>query len=600
MPVVPGQNLGSYRIVEQIGRGGMATVFKAFQPALSRHVAIKVLPAMYAEESTFLDRFHREAVLIAGLRHPNILTVFDSGEQDGTTYIVSELIEGGTLADLLKGALPLDQCIRLLKPVASALDYAHTRGVIHRDVKPSNVLMAEDGTPILSDFGIARMIETDARLTQTGVGIGTPEYMAPEQAMGHTVGPAVDTYALGVVAYQMLTGSVPFASSTPLAVAVAHVRDPLPLPRERNPSISVAVQDVLLKALAKDPAHRYAAPSEMIAALEAAAAKQEEPTVIRPVSVAPPATVAPLRSADPPATVAPSASVGPATTLAQRLSQTESRSSASAAATSAAPMDTASRGARGSLGKLPLIVGGGVVAIAVVAVGAAGLLARGAPEERSDPREPQLIVVTAVATPAAPAAVCQVASAIVASADVALREGALDRSAELLGSVSDCPNVDVLTRQRGTDTLMAAAAAEASGGAMGALAELQQLREDDPSFPGLAGPLSRALVAAGRAALDADEPEAALALCREAQAISPEQGDAARCIVDALPPTPTPLPEPTDTPRPVPATARPQPTPLPQPALQPAVQPERPTATIRPPQAPAATATLRPLQGALP
>src|SRR5262249_52894139 len=162
------------------------------QPSLSRHVAIKVLPASYAEDPTFLERFRQEAVVIANLRHPNIMVVFDTGEQDGVTYIVGELIEGGTLDEQLRGGLSLDHAVRLLRPIAAALDFAHERGVVHRDVKPSNVLIMRDGTPVLSDFGIARIVEGDRKLTQTGVGIGTAEYMAPEQAMAQPVGPTAD------------------------------------------------------------------------------------------------------------------------------------------------------------------------------------------------------------------------------------------------------------------------------------------------------------------------------------------------------------------------------------------------------------------------
>jgi eukaryotic-like serine/threonine-protein kinase len=161
MSIPPNQMLGNYRIVEQIGKGGMASVYKAFQPALSRYVAIKVLPAALARDASFLERFRREAVVVAGLRHPNILVVFDFGEQDGTTYIVSELVEGGTLDDRLAGPMQISRATPLLRPVAAALDFAHSRGVVHRDVKPSNILMSDDETPILSDFGIARMIEGD-------------------------------------------------------------------------------------------------------------------------------------------------------------------------------------------------------------------------------------------------------------------------------------------------------------------------------------------------------------------------------------------------------------------------------------------------------
>jgi len=228
--VVPGQNLGQYRIVEQLGRGGMATVYKAFQPSLSRQVAIKVLPEFFAEDPTFHERFRQEAMAIAGLRHPNILSVFDSGEADGVAYIVGK-------------PLPIDYCLGILRAVGSALDYAHSRDLLHRDVKPSNILLTRDGTPVLSDFGLARMMTAPGqsaanRLTVTGTAVGTPEYMAPEQASEGVAGPAADLYSLAVVLYEMLTGSVPYAAETPLAVLLAHANKPLPLPRERNPELS--------------------------------------------------------------------------------------------------------------------------------------------------------------------------------------------------------------------------------------------------------------------------------------------------------------------------------------------------------------------------
>jgi eukaryotic-like serine/threonine-protein kinase len=168
MEVVPGEQLGQYRVVEQIGRGGMATVYKAFQPALNRYVAIKVLPAFYAEDPRFLERFRQEAQTVSQLRHPSILSVFDFGEQDGVTYMVSELLPGGTIEKYLGQPLSVERALELLEPVASALDYAHARGVIHRDIKPSNILLTDDDTPVLSDFGVARMVAGTNRLTGSG------------------------------------------------------------------------------------------------------------------------------------------------------------------------------------------------------------------------------------------------------------------------------------------------------------------------------------------------------------------------------------------------------------------------------------------------
>jgi hypothetical protein len=303
MELVPGAQLGQYRVVEQVGRGGMATVYKGFQPALNRYVAIKVLPAFFAEDPQFLERFRQEAQTVSQLRHPSILAVFDFGEQDGVTYMVSEFLGGGTLEQRLGQPLPLEQAGALLTPIAQALDYAHSRGMIHRDVKPSNILLADDGTPVLTDFGVARIVAGTTRLTSTGVAVGTPEYMAPEQAAGDPATPAVDRYALGIVLYELLTGRTPFQAETPVAVALAHLHKPLPLPRTLNPSLPEGADAVLLKALAKDPNDRYTTCQEMIAALRAVELDGSATAAIgsapAPAPSVPPAAAAPRRLAAP-------------------------------------------------------------------------------------------------------------------------------------------------------------------------------------------------------------------------------------------------------------------------------------------------------------
>jgi len=328
MTVVAGATIGAYRIIEQIGRGGMATVYKAYQPALARNVAIKVLPQFFAEDPGSHERFQQEAIAIAKLRHPNILAVFDYGEENGITYIASEFVDGGTLAEQLGTPLPADYVVRILGPIASALDYAHARGVLHRDVKPSNVLLARDGTPILSDFGLAKMVGTMPRLTQSGMAVGTPEYMAPEQAMGEEVGPGTDLYALAVVAYEMLTGRVPYSAETPLAVLLAHVHKPLPLPRSLVPSLSPELEAVLLKGLAKTAAERYPTATELVHALDVAV-RGQAPALSSPAPfvVAPAAGV----TSGPPAAAVPAPAAGPGRRL-----------------------------------PLPLILGGGLVALGLI------------------------------------------------------------------------------------------------------------------------------------------------------------------------------------------------------------------------------------------
>ncbi|MCC7106149.1 MAG: serine/threonine protein kinase [Chloroflexi bacterium] len=273
---VPGAQLGSYQLVERVGRGGMAEVWRAYQPSLSRYVALKLLPSFLASEPGYRERFRREALAVSQLRHPNILTVIDYGEQDGTAFIVSEFIAGGTLSEQLGRPLPVEYALGVLRPMGRALDYAHARGIVHRDVKPSNILLLPDGTPILADFGVAAMLAGGGdRLTGPGVAIGTPAYMSPEQVAGEPASPSADLYSLGVVLYEMLTGRPPYQAETPAAVALAHLHKPLPPPRSVHPPLPFAVEAVLLKALAKAPADRFASARAMIAALEAA----EAPTV---------------------------------------------------------------------------------------------------------------------------------------------------------------------------------------------------------------------------------------------------------------------------------------------------------------------------------
>ena len=265
----PGTTIGPYLIVEQIGRGGMATVYKAYEEPLTRHVAIKVLPEFFAEDKDYRVRFQVEAVAVAKLRHNNIVTVFAYGEENGVPYIVCEFVDGGTLAERLAGAIGVAEALEVLTPVASALDYAHAQGVLHRDIKPSNIMLLSDGTPVLTDFGLAKVFGGDT-ITLTGQVLGTPEYMAPELVSGAGAGPAADRYSFGVVAYQMLTGRVPFQGNTPGATLMAQVNDPLPPAREINPDLSEDVAVVLDKALSKPPEARYESASDFVLALSTA------------------------------------------------------------------------------------------------------------------------------------------------------------------------------------------------------------------------------------------------------------------------------------------------------------------------------------------
>lgn len=270
MAIIIGQELGSYRIISQIGKGGMATVYKAFQPSLDRYVAIKIMPPFYAQQDdTFLKRFRREARAVGKLRHPNILIVIDYGEHDDVTYIVMEYVDAGTLTDRLGTPMPLHEIGVILEQISSALDYAHGQGVIHRDVKPSNILLPKPDWPLLTDFGLAKIVG-GSQLTLTGSIAGTPAYMSPEQGQGENVDARSDIYSLGIVLYEMATGVVPFYAETPMAIVVKHIIDPLPLPTSKNPNLSTDVERVILKALAKNRSDRYQRVSDLSAAFNAA------------------------------------------------------------------------------------------------------------------------------------------------------------------------------------------------------------------------------------------------------------------------------------------------------------------------------------------
>lgn len=273
----PGMNVGSYRILEKIGLGGMATVFKAYDPGMDRYVAIKIVSPQFAQHPEFRERFRREAKSIAKLEHPHIIPVFAYGEEGETAYLVLRYMDTGTLRDQMNHE-PMDfhRARQVIEQIAGALDYAHRHGVIHRDVKPSNVLVDSEGNAYLTDFGIAKIVEATIELTGTGTAMGTPQYMSPEQCRGDKdLTPATDTYSLGVILYQMVTGTLPFDAQTPLAVIYQHLNDPLPPPRTINPHVTEAMERVLFKALAKDPEDRFASTRELSRAFSAAVSKLE-------------------------------------------------------------------------------------------------------------------------------------------------------------------------------------------------------------------------------------------------------------------------------------------------------------------------------------
>lgn len=308
----PGQQLGPYQIIQQIGKGGMATVYKAYHASMDRYVALKVVAIQLAEDPGFLQRFRQEARLIARLEHPHILPVHDFGEADGIPYMVMRFLEAGTLRERMNaGPLSLFEIDRAFSQLADALQYSHDKGVIHRDIKPSNAMLDKRGDIFLTDFGVAKMVEGAAQVTATGAITGTPAYMSPEQAQGAKVDNRSDIYSLGVVLYEMLTGKVPFEAETPMAVIFKHIQEPpVPLSIIRA-DLPFAMEVVLLRALAKDPNERYASMDEFLTnwknAISQADASAFEPPagyVQRPISQ-PGITPPPLTSL-PPVTPPPS------------------------------------------------------------------------------------------------------------------------------------------------------------------------------------------------------------------------------------------------------------------------------------------------------
>lgn len=264
----PGQMLGAYRIIEQVGEGGMATVYKAYQTSMDRHVAIKVLPLELAKNDEFVKRFQQEARIIARLEHPHILPVFDYGEENGVVYFAMRYLDTGTLKDkLIAETLSLDEVDRIFIQLTDALGYAHAQGVVHRDLKPANVLVDANGNLFLTDFGIAKILESASpSLTQTSAVMGTPTYISPEQASALPIDQRTDIYSLGVMLYEMVTGQVPFVADTPLGVIIKHLSEPLPMPSLVNPEISPAIEQVLLKALAKETKDRFSNTAEFASA----------------------------------------------------------------------------------------------------------------------------------------------------------------------------------------------------------------------------------------------------------------------------------------------------------------------------------------------
>ena len=255
-----GKHIDRYRVIERLGQGGMAVVYKAYDTRLERDVALKLIRTESIpqdQHDRLLKRFEREAKAQARFAHPHIVPAYDYGEFDATPYMVLAYLAGGTLKERMSGVMPIPEALELVIAISDAVAYAHSMGVLHRDIKPSNILFSQEDVPMLTDFGIAKMLETtDVTLTGTGLGVGTPEYMAPEQWQGRAL-EASDQYALGVLLYELLTGEKPYTAETPLAVALKVMNDPLTPPKDLNPAIPEGVEKLLYKALARYPQDRY-------------------------------------------------------------------------------------------------------------------------------------------------------------------------------------------------------------------------------------------------------------------------------------------------------------------------------------------------------
>lgn len=299
------RKLDKYELVERLGHGGMAEVYKAYQPGVERFVAVKILHSHRQDSADFVARFRREARAIGRLQHPNIVRIIDFAEQAENDYMVMDYVAGGTLSDYLQthSQLSLQAALPLVVQLADALAYAHQQGLIHRDIKPGNIMFTDNTYTqvVLTDFGLARLLDdAESKLTLSGAMIGTPTYMSPEAVRGEPCDERTDIYSLGVVLYELMTGKTPYAANTPYSMMMKQANEPLPLPRTLNPDLPVIVEQLLCKALAKEPSERYQSAAEFALALRQLwRLLPEGQTLPTPPSAAPP----PVRLTHPPAPV---------------------------------------------------------------------------------------------------------------------------------------------------------------------------------------------------------------------------------------------------------------------------------------------------------
>jgi len=358
-----GKTLGRYRIVARLGRGGMAEVYKAYQPGLDRYVGIKVLHSHLVDDADFIGRFEREALAIAKLRHSNIVQALDFDREGDLYFMVMEYIDGPTLKEELKvrraanKPFSMDEVARIFTALSSAIDYAHSRGMVHRDIKPANVMINQEGQIVLTDFGIAKIVGA-TQFTQTGALAGTPAYMSPEQGQGERGDERSDIYSMGIMLYEMVTGAVPYDADTPFAVIMQHISEPLPLPTKINPNIPEAVERVLLKAMSKNPDDRYQSAGDMAKDLRDAVGIASDDT-LHSTPLKPLASGPQVKQID-----------HPTGTLSRR---DRSRTDLGRERDSATVMSSGVGGAAKRLPVLPLAIGG-VVILILLAVGVVGAL----------------------------------------------------------------------------------------------------------------------------------------------------------------------------------------------------------------------------------
>ncbi|UCG23318.1 MAG: protein kinase, partial [Chloroflexota bacterium] len=403
-----GRTVGKYHVSEILGRGGMAEVYKAYQETLDRYVAIKVMHSFLAEEQGFVGRFQREARAMAALNHHNIVGVYDFDVFDDMYYIVMEFVSGGTLKDriaAMTGAgdtMPLSASTRVVLEVADALAYAHGRGMVHRDIKPGNIMLTDEGRAVLTDFGIAKIL-SGPTFTATGAMVGTPAYMSPEQGLGQPGDERSDLYALGVLYYQMATGRLPYDADTPLAVILKHVNEPIPPPTDLNDDIPGSIQAVIVKAMAKDPSERYQSANEMIrdlqtaakssdldlaaAALSTGAERMTPPPPVKPTS----ANATQLAPAAASATVV--ASRGAGTVDATRLAQAGDPGLTEVAVPPPAPAAPVAEKKRSRLGIILVIL------LLIIAAGAGGYFVFGGFDGATPEPDDALVAAAATETP---------------------------------------------------------------------------------------------------------------------------------------------------------------------------------------------------------